>query len=145
MAKTTTKTSTQTTTIETAAAVPAFEFFQGNLSESSSSPQITVRRGGLMVLTAAAAEMLGEGVERVQLAYDRSTGTVGIRAASGDAPGAYLLRHQAKSPNRLVGGKRFFTYNGIPSEKAVTFEAVCYGDGLIGFRMSGGSVEVEAA
>ncbi len=145
MAKTTTKTSTQTTAIESATTVPAFEFFQGNLSESSSSPQITVRRGGLMVLTAAAAEMLGADVEKVQLAYDRSTGTVGIRAASDDAPGAYLLRTQVKSPNRLVGGKRFFTYNGISTEKAVTFDAIRYGDGLIGFRMSGEAVEVQAA
>ncbi len=145
MAKTTSKSATQTTAIETATTVPAFEFFQGNLSESSSSPQITVRRGGLVVLTAAAAEMLGEGVEKVQLAYDRSTGTVGIRAASGDAPGAYLLRTQSKSPNRLVGGKRFFTYNGIPTEKAVTFDAIRYGDGLIGFRMSGDAVEGKAA
>ena len=142
MAKTTTKTvDTEVTTT----AVPAFEFFEGNLSESSSSPQVTVRRGGLMVLTAAAAEMLGEGVEKVQLAYDRSSKTVGIRAASGDAPGAYLLRRQVKSPNRLVGGKRFFTYNGIATEKAVTFESVRYGDGLIGFRMSGGGIEVGAA
>ena len=142
MAKTTTKTpNTEATTT----AVPAFELFEGNLSESSSSPQVTVRRGGLMVLSAAAAEMLGDGVEKVQLAYDRSSKTVGIRAASGDAPGAYLLRHQVKSPNRLVGGKRFFTYNGIATEKAVTFEAVRYGDGLIGFRMSGGGVEFQAA
>ena len=140
MAKTPNTDATEATTT-----VPAFEFFEGNLSESNSSPQVTVRRGGLMVLSAAAAEMLGEGVEKVQLAYDRSSKTVGIRAASGDAPGAYLLRHQAKSPNRLVGGKRFFTYNGIPTEKAATFEAVRYGDGLIGFRMSGGGVEVEAA
>ena len=144
MAKTTTNTATETTAIETAA-VPAFEFFQGNLSESSSLPQITVRRGGLMVLTAAAAEMLGAEVEKVQLAYDRATGTVGIRAASNDAPGAYLLRTQSKSPNRLVGGKRFFTYNGIPTEKAVTFDAIRYGDGLIGFRMTAESVEVQAA
>ncbi len=145
MAKTTTKTGTETTTIETATAVPAFEFFQGNLSESSSSPLITVRRGGLLVLTAAAAEMLGAEVEKVQLAYDRSTGTVGIRAAGNDAPGAYLLRSQAKSPNRLVGGKRFFTYNGIPTEKAVTFDAIRYSDGLIGFRMTVETVEVRAA
>ena len=61
-----------------------------------------------------------------------------------DAPGAYLLRTQCKSPNRLVGGKRFFTYNGIPTEKAVNFDAIRYGDGLIGFRMSGGATKIHA-
>ena len=117
-------------------AVPAFEFFQGTLSESSSTPQITIRKGGLMVLTAAAAEFLGENATHVQLAYDRPTGTVGIRAAGEGDTGAYLLRNQAKSPNRLVGGKRFFTYNGIPTDEAVTFDVIDYGNHLIGFKLT---------
>ena len=141
MAKTTPKTVETTPTT----AVPSFVVFEGNLSESSSKPQITVRRGGLMVLTRAAADLLGENVERVQLAYDRNTETVGIRAASDDAPGAYLLRSQTKSPNRLVGGRRFFNHHGVSTEKAVTFDAVKYGDGLIGFRMKPKSAKTLAA
>lgn len=138
MAKTPTKT-------DATPAIPAFEFFQGNLSESCSRPQITIRRGGLMVLTRAAAEMLGEGIKKVQLAFDRNTGTVGIRAADDDAPGGYLLRTQGKSPNRLVGGKRFFKYNGIQAEKAATFDAISYGEGLIGFKVTEGKTEKPAA
>ena len=39
-----------------------FEFFQGTVSESSSLPRITVRRGGLMVITRAAVDLLGDDV-----------------------------------------------------------------------------------
>lgn len=135
MAKTTPKNDTNP-------AIPAFEFFQGNLSESSSSPNITVRRGGLMI---AAAELLGENAQKVQLAYDRSTRTVGIRAATDDTQGAYQLRQQGKSPNRLVGGKRFFKYNEIPTQKAATFEVIEFSKGLIGFKIDGGTTEKTVA
>ena len=81
-----------------------FEFFQGTLSESSTSPRITVRRGGLMVITRAAVDLLGDEVSRVQLAYNRTTGDVGIRAVGEETPGSYLLRIQPKSPSRLVSG-----------------------------------------
>ena len=114
-----------------------FEFFQGTVSESSSLPRITVRRGGLMVITRAAVDLLGGDVSRVQLAYNRKTSDVGIRAAAEEAPGSYLLRIQPKSPSRLVSGKRFFHHHGLPVEKAKTFPAREYGNGIIGFRFQG--------
>ena len=49
-----------TTTPASAAPETGFEFFQGNATESRTRPQITVRRGGLMVLTRAAVDLLGE-------------------------------------------------------------------------------------
>ena len=111
-----------------------FEFFQGTLSESSTSPRVTVRRGGLMVITRAAVDLLGDDVSRVQLAYNRKTGDVGIRAASDDMPGSYLLRTQPKSPSRLVSGKRFFQHHSLPVEKAQTFPVREFGNGIIGFQ-----------
>lgn len=54
-----TTTATSTTTAA-ASNTDGFEFFQGHISQSSSKPQITVRRGGLMVFTVAAVEMLGD-------------------------------------------------------------------------------------
>ncbi len=39
-----------------------FQFFEGATSESTTAPRITVRKGGVLVLTQAAVEMLGDGV-----------------------------------------------------------------------------------
>ena len=125
------------------AAAPSFEFFEGNLSVSSSRPQITVRRGGLMVLTQAAVAMLGDGVSHVQLAYDASTGIVGIRSCNEDTAGRYTLRSQKKSPSRLVGGKRFFQHHGLEIAEAKTYAAEDFGDGIVGLRLQADQSESE--
>ena len=64
---------------------PTFEFFQGTLSESTATARVTVRRGGLMVISRAAVDMLGDDVTHVQLAYDPKTGVVGLRSAADGA------------------------------------------------------------
>lgn len=119
----------------TTATTPNFEFFQGTLSESSTRPQITVRRGGLMVISRAAADLLGDSVTHVQLAFDAKTGTVGIRAATEDTAGAYRLRTQPKGPSRLVSGKRFFQHHGLTVDKAQTYAAETFGKDIVGFRL----------
>jgi hypothetical protein len=124
-----------TTDTATTPATPDFEFFQGNLSESRTRPQITVRKGGLMVLSRAAIELLGEGVTHVQLAYNRKSGAVGIRAAAEDAPGCYRLRTQPKSPGRLIGGKRFFQHHDLTVDRARSYNAEELGHGIVGFRL----------
>ena len=128
----------------TTATTPNFEFFQGTLSESSTRPQITVRRGGLMVISRAAADLLGDSVTHVQLAFDAKTGTVGIRAASEDTTGAYRLRTQPKGPSRLVSGKRFFQHHGLAVDKAQTFAAETYGKDIVGFRLKDDAPEPAA-
>ncbi|MCP4605217.1 MAG: hypothetical protein GY847_32655 [Proteobacteria bacterium] len=55
-----------------------FQFFEGTRRESNTSPRITVRRGGLMVLTGAAVEMLGEGATHVRIGFNPKTKAVGI-------------------------------------------------------------------
>ena len=45
-----------------------FDFYEGTKSENT-TPRITVRKGGQLVLTRGAVEMLGEGVSHVQLGY----------------------------------------------------------------------------
>ena len=62
-----------------------FEFFQGTSTESRTRSQITVRKGGLLVLTEAAARMLGSRTTHVQLAYAGA----GLRESPGkvDRPG----------------------------------------------------------
>ena len=122
---------TQTTT-DTA----DFEFFEGTQSESSTRPQITVRRGGLLVLTQAAVDMLGKGVDYIQLGYNPKTRVIGIRAADEEAPGRYRLRSQKKSPSRLIGGKRFFNHHGLSVDRARTFEVEDFGNAIIGFRLA---------
>ena len=114
--------------------VDDFEFFQGGASESRTRPRITIRRGGLMVITAAAAEMLGDDVTHVQLAYNSTTGAIGLRACEPDVGGCYRLRQQDNSPSRLIGGKRFFRHHQLEIDKARTFDAEDFGRGIVGFR-----------
>ena len=115
---------------------PNFEFFQGSVSESTATARVTVQRGGLMVISRAAADMIDDGVTHVQLAYDPKTGVVGLRAVDEGAPGAYLLRKQAKSPSRLVSGKRFFQHYDLVVEKARTFDVEDFGNGMVGFQFA---------
>ena len=126
---------TTSNTTDTQTAAPDFEFFQGKLTESRTLPQITVRRGGLIVLTRAAVDMLGEGTTHVQLAYNGKSGAVGVRASAQDAPGCYRLRTQGKSPAKIVAGKRFFGHHGLAVDKARTFAAEEFGNGIVGFRL----------
>jgi len=110
-----------------------FEFFEGPTTESTDVPRITVRRGGLMVLTRAAVEMLGEGVGQVQVGFNPETRAIGLRAAERDAKGCYRLREQRNSVSRLVDGKRVFAHHGLTVEKAQSFDAQDFGAGVVGF------------
>ncbi len=40
----------------------AFEFYQGSASEDTTTPKVTLRKSGHMVLTPAAVELMGEEV-----------------------------------------------------------------------------------
>ena len=112
-----------------------FEFYQGTASEST-TPKITVRKGGQLVLTSGTVAMLGDDVEHVQLGYDRKTKVVGIRSADEDAEGRYRLRSQKNGRSRLVTGKRFFAHHGLTIEKAQTFDAEAFDGGIVGFQLT---------
>ena len=112
-----------------------FSFFEGTKTQHV-EPKITVRRGGLMVLTQGAVDMLGDDVTHVQLGYDDATKAIAFRAAPEDAKGRYLLRQQKNGSTRLVDGKRFLKHNGLKVEKARSFDVETFGDGLIGFTLS---------
>ncbi len=120
----------------------AFEFYQGTTSENT-SPRITIRKGGQLVLTSGAVEMLGENVDHVQIGYDAKTKVVGIRGAGEDAQGRYRLRSQKTGGSRLVTGKRFFAHNGLTIAKARTFDAAAYDGGIVGFELTGEPAEAE--
>ena len=112
-----------------------FDFYEGTASENT-TPRITVRKGGQLVLTRGAVEMLGEDVEHVQLGYNAKTQVVGIRAASEDAQGRYRLRGQGNNGLHLVTGKRFFAHYGLDVSKARTFDAEQIDDSLVGFSLA---------
>ncbi len=120
----------------------SFEFYQGTASEST-SPRITIRKGGQLVLTSGAVEMLGENVDHVQIGYDAKTKVVGIRGAGEDAQGRYRLRSQKNGGSRLVTGKRFFAHNGLTIGKARTFDATAYDGGIVGFQLTEEPAEAE--
>ncbi len=111
----------------------SFDFYEGPTTDSTSHPRITVRRGGLMVLTRAAAQMLGEGATHVQIGYNPETRAIGLRAADNGARGSYRLREQRNSVSRLVDGKRVFAHHGLTVDKARSFDAQDFGGGVVGF------------
>ena len=110
-----------------------FSFYEGPTTESTDVPRITVRRGGLMVLTRAAVEMLGEGVTQVQIGFNPETRAIGLRATEKGAKGSYRLREQRNSVSRLVDGKRVFAHHELTVEQARSFDAQDFGDGVVGF------------
>ncbi len=121
----------------------SFEFYQGTASENT-SPQITVRKGGQLVLTSGTVAMLGDDVDHVQIGYDVKTKVVGIRGAGEDAEGRYRLRSQKNGRSRLVTGKRFFAHYGLTIDKARTFDAEQYDGGIVGFTLTEEPAEAEA-
>ena len=112
-----------------------FSFFEGTKTQHV-EPKITVRRGGLMVLTQGAVDMLGDDVTHVQLGYDDATQAIAFRAAPEGAKGRYLLRQQKNGSTRLVDGKRFLKHNGLKVDQARSFDVETFGDGLIGFKLA---------
>ncbi len=109
-----------------------FQFFEGARTESK-APQVTVRRSGQMVLTAAAVAMLGEGVTHVQFGFDADNRAVALRPAPKGAKGRYRLRAQANGSS-LLDSRRFLSHHGVETEKAQTFSAEAFGSGIVGFR-----------
>jgi hypothetical protein len=120
-----------------------FSFYEGTSTENT-SPRITVRKGGQLVLSRGAVDMLGDGVEHVQVGYNAKTRVVGIRAAGEDAKGRYRLRPQGTNGLHLVTGKRFFAHYGLDVSKARTFDAEKIEDGLVGFSLAGNDAKDNA-
>ncbi len=86
----------------------AFDLYAGSASEDTTTPKVTLRKSGHMVLTLAAVALMGEEVTQVQIGFNAETRVVGIRPAEEGAKGKYRLWHQNGSDKRLVDGKRFF-------------------------------------
>ena len=115
---------------------PSFQFFEGHQTVNNSVAKITVRKGGVLVLTQAAIDMLGDGVAAVQVGYDPDRKAIGVRAAAEDVAGAYKLREQKSGAARMVNGKRLFALHGLTVETAESFDVEDFGDGVIGFRFN---------
>lgn len=126
-----------------------FEFFEGTTTVNSSSPRVTVRKSGQLVLTEAAVALLGEGVEQVQIGYNDKARAVGIRPATEGGRGVLKLRAQPNGRSRLIDAKRFFAHHSLTVEKARGIEVEEFGGGVVGFRLpeevaGGEGVEAEA-
>lgn len=113
-----------------------FDFFEGSATEGTLSPRVTIRKGGQLVLTQAAVDLMGEGTSHVQVGFNPETKAIGIRAAEEGIQGRYRLRQQKSSARLLVDGKRIFALHGIEVEKAHTVDAEDFGDGIIGFHLA---------
>ena len=104
-----------------------FEFFEGTSTVNSTTPRVTVRKAGQLVLTEAAVAMLGEGVEHVQIGYNAKSRVVGIRSAAAEVRGALKLRAQPNGRSRLVDAKRFFSHRALTVDKARGLEVEDFG------------------
>ena len=123
-----------------------FEFFEGTATVNSTTPRVTVRKAGQLVLTEAAVAMLGEGVEHVQIGFNAKSRVVGIRSAAAEVRGALKLRAQPNGRSKLVDGKRFFAHRGLAIDKARGLEVEDFGGGIVGFRLpEEGAGEAEAS
>ncbi len=120
-----------------------FEFFEGTATVNSTTPRVTVRKAGQLVLTEAAVAMLGEGVEAVQIGYNAKSRVVGIRPAPEGGRGVLKLRAQPNGRSRLVDAKRFFDHRGLAVDKARGLEVEDFGGGVVGFRLPEEGAEAE--
>jgi hypothetical protein len=80
--------------------------------------------------------MLGDEVSHVQFGYDSNSRAVALRAAAKGAKGRYRLRSQANGSS-LVDGRRFLAHHGVEMDKARSFPAEVFGEGVVGFRFDG--------
>ena len=112
-----------------------FQFFEGHSTISATTPQVTIRKNGLMVLTAAAVAMLGDDVTRVRFGFDPDSNSIGLQGASDDTKGSYLLRKQKHGASKTVDGRRFLAHLGVKFEKAESFNAEDFGGGIVGLRL----------
>ena len=112
-----------------------FQFYEGSTTDSATSARITVRKGGILVLTKAAVKMLGDDIEAVQLGFNPETRAIALRPASLDARGSYRLRGQRNSVSKLVDGKRVFKHHGLIAKSSMSYDAESFGDGLVGFTL----------
>jgi len=111
-----------------------FEFFEGTATVNSTSPRMTVRKAGQLVLTEAAVAMLGEGVEAVQIGYNAKSRVVGLRPAPEGGRGVLKLRAQPNGRSKLVDAKRFLAHRSLAVDKARGLEVEDFG-GVVGFRL----------
>jgi hypothetical protein len=123
-----------------------FTFFEGAATVNSTTPRVTVRKTGQLVLTEAAVAMLGDDVEAVQIGFDPKARAVGIRPAVEGGRGTLKLRRQPNGRSRLIDAKRFFAHQGLAVETARGLAVEEFGGGIVGFRLpEGGAVSEEAA
>ena len=91
-----------------------FETFKKYDMPAKGALSVTIQKRGAISLNIAAFEAL-DSPEQVELLYDREERLIGIRPATADTPHAYAVRGVGnKGATRVVSGKAFLSYYGIP-------------------------------
>ena len=112
-----------------------FTFFEGAATVNSTTPRVTVRKTGQLVLTEAAVAMLGEDVAAVQIGFDPTARAVGIKPAADGGRGVLKLRRQPNGRSRLIDAKRFFSHHELAVETARGLAVEEFGGGVGRFRL----------
>lgn len=109
----------------------SFEEFKRNRMPSTQEPAVTIQKRGALSLNTAAYEALGS-PKHVVLLYDRENELIGIQKASGTTPHAYAVRGVGNNEaTRVVSGKAFLSYYGIPRDLARRWIAAMEEDILV--------------
>lgn len=98
---------------------------------STGEPAVTIQKRGALSLNAAAYEAVGS-PKHVTLHYDRENELMGIQKASSATPHAYAVRGVGNNEaTRVVSGKAFLSYYGIPRGTARRWIATVQNDMLV--------------
>ena len=112
-----------------------FEVYQRQRVAPASDPYVTIHRRGVISLNSVAWAGLGQ-PDCVELLYDRETNEMGIRGVEPEAAQAYRLRLEgAGRTSRVLSGRGFFQYYGIPLEHARRFIPLAR-DGMLVVNLS---------
>ena len=125
--------------------MPEFETFNRRSAIATKEPMVTIQKGGIISLNAAAFEALGGQVGvvdemPVHLLFDSTEQIIGIRKAE-VGPNTYIVRKQPNSRSYLVTGKAFTRHYGIDTRQARRYKAQIFGN-VLGVDLKSDHVEV---
>lgn len=99
------------------------EFTQGASSSRANVPRVSLNSRGDLTLNQLAYDQL-KTAKKVILAFSKTRGVIGIRAANEDEKHALEVKALPKSTSYIIRSKAFCNYYGIIPKQTIVFEDV---------------------
>ena len=109
--------------------MPNFETFTQKGAATGVGPLVSIQKGGVFSLNAAAYRLLGQ-PSHVEFVFDRQERIMGLRPATGEADHTYAVRKQGVVDSYLISGRAFCKHAGIPTDRGARYRAEMMGDVL---------------